>query len=168
MHTSKANLSTIGRATGWMCCKYCHSAYLLLKFLFKKERRVIKSNKHGFLTCWAITNRINMGKPIWTQLASCRGCKDGYEPYRFLIFIINNWMKFEGGKKNTCGKPLANKPRPTTQTDGTKTTGLMNLFKMEKGWKKLIWRNELETALTCCLEEERLFVSLAQKTKWIV
>lgn len=30
-------------------------------------------------------------------------------------------------RTNTCGKPLANKPKPTTQTTGTKTTGLKNL-----------------------------------------
>ena len=83
-----------------------------------------------------MTSTMSIGKPICTQFASCTQEERWvYELFIFMSFtftIINNPF-IQGSELGifTNGKPLENRPRPTTHTTGTMLMGLNNLFRKE-------------------------------------
>lgn len=82
------------------------------------------------ITCWPTTRRINMGKPISTQLASCS--RKNSILIRLIIIFQQSLTCIPKCSNFTIGKPLINKPRPTTQTRGTITTGVKSLTTKRK------------------------------------
>lgn len=92
-----------------------------------------------------MTSRMSIGSPICTQSASCMDQDNSVYELSIFIFYYNKQLIYSSIQSNknwfiiwhilwifTIGKPLANRPRPTTHTTGTITMGLNNLIKQEK------------------------------------